>query len=214
MPGRLAARATRVVPARGQRPDAPAADHPRGGARATTSRACTPTARHRCRGAIFSSGLFAEGWAVYVTQVMMDVGLRRGRPGAAADPLEVLPALGHQRDHRRPDPHRRDDRGRGRRPHGRRRVPGGGRGARQVQPRAPVVDPAVDLLRGLDGDVGHRARGAPARGRGRGAEPAAIRPGALPGGFGETPGFRYRQHLEAVIGTAPPTSLLRRILFD
>ena len=62
--------------------------------------------------AIFSSGLFAEGWAVYVTQVMMDVGLRRGRPGADADPLEVLPARDHQRDHRREDPHRRDDRGR------------------------------------------------------------------------------------------------------
>ena len=30
--------------------------------------------------------------------------LRRGRPGAAAGPLEVLPALGHQRDHRREDP--------------------------------------------------------------------------------------------------------------
>ena len=32
--------------------------------------------------AIFASGLFAEGWAVYVTQVMMDVGLRRRRSGA------------------------------------------------------------------------------------------------------------------------------------
>ena len=38
----------------------------------------------------------------------------------------------HERDHRRPDPHRRHDRGGGRRPHGGRRVPGGGRGARQV----------------------------------------------------------------------------------
>ena len=36
---------------------------------------------------------------------------------------------------------------------------------------------------------------------------------ALVGGFGETPGFVYRTHLESVIahGT-PPTSLLRRIL--
>jgi hypothetical protein len=33
------------------------------------------------------------------------------------------------------------------------------------------------------------------------------------GGFGETPGFSYRPHLESVLahGT-PPTSLLRRIL--
>ena len=27
--------------------------------------------------AVFWSGLFAEGWAVYVTQVMIDAGLRR-----------------------------------------------------------------------------------------------------------------------------------------
>jgi hypothetical protein len=48
-----------------------------------------------------------------------------------------------------------------------------------------------------------------------GADPEAIRPGPLPGGYGQTPGFRYRPHLEAVIGHgAPPTSLLRRILFD
>ncbi len=39
-------------------------------------------------------------------------------------------------------------------------------------------------------------------------------PRELPGGFGPTPGFRYRDHLEAAIahGT-PPTSLLRRALF-
>ncbi len=38
-----------------------------------------------------------------------------------------------------------------------------------------------------------------------GADPASIRPGALPGGLGDTPGFRYRDHLEAVIshGVAP-----------
>jgi hypothetical protein len=48
-----------------------------------------------------------------------------------------------------------------------------------------------------------------------GADATAVRPGDLPGGFGDTPGFRYRDHLEAVIGHgAPPTSLLRRALFD
>jgi hypothetical protein len=48
-----------------------------------------------------------------------------------------------------------------------------------------------------------------------GADPASIRPGALPGGLGDTPGFRYRDHLEAVISHgAPPTSVLRRALFD
>ena len=166
--------------------------------------------------AIFASGLFAEGWAVYVTQVMMDVGLRRGRPGTPAGPLEVLPALDHQRDHRREDPLRRDDRGGGRRPDGRRRVPGAGGGASQVRPGAAVVDPAVDLFRRLAGDVGHRTRGPPAcrrshRATTRGAD--AVPEPRVVGGFGETPGFRYRPHLESVLahGT-PPTSLLRRIL--
>ena len=141
--------------------------------------------------------------------------LRVGRSGAHADPLEALPALGDQRDHRRPHPHPGDDRGRGRLAHGRRRVPGGGGGACQVPPRPTLVDPALDVLRGLAGDVGHRARSAAARGDRAGADPDAIRPGPLPGGYGETPGFRYRDHLEAVIGHgAPPTSLLRRILFD
>ena len=46
-------------------------------------------------------------------------------------------------------------------------------------------------------------------------DPTLEPPRDLPGGFGETPGFRYRDHLEAVIGHgAPPPSLLRRILFD
>ena len=43
--------------------------------------------------AIFASGVFAEGWAVYVTQVHDGRRVRRGRPGPAAHPLEVLPAL-------------------------------------------------------------------------------------------------------------------------
>jgi hypothetical protein len=46
-----------------------------------------------------------------------------------------------------------------------------------------------------------------------GTDPETIKPGALPGGLGDTPGFRYRDHLEAVISHgAPPTSLLRRAL--
>jgi hypothetical protein len=49
--------------------------------------------------------------------------------------------------------------------------------------------------------------------RRRAANDHSIRPGDLPGGFGATPGFRYRDHLESVLAHgAPPTSLLRRIL--
>jgi hypothetical protein len=48
-----------------------------------------------------------------------------------------------------------------------------------------------------------------------GADPAAIEARGLPGGFGDTPGFALRPHLESVIAHgAPPTSLLRRILFE
>ncbi len=48
-----------------------------------------------------------------------------------------------------------------------------------------------------------------------GADPDAIVARELPGGFGDTPGFRYRAHLEAVLAHgAPSTALLRRMLFD
>ena len=51
--------------------------------------------------AVFRSGVFAEGWAVYVTQVMMDLGYGADDPGAPADPLEVLPPRDDERAHRR-----------------------------------------------------------------------------------------------------------------
>ena len=147
--------------------------------------------------AIFASGLFAEGWAVYVTQVMMDVGYGADDPALLLDPLEVLPALDHQRDHRREDPLRRDDRGGGRRPDGRRRVPGAGRGARQVRPGAAVVDPAVDLLRGLARDVGHRTRGPPACGDRLG------RPARGGSGAGTAGGRRLRRDARVQLPAAP-----------
>ena len=166
--------------------------------------------------AIFASGLFAEGWAVYVTQVMMDVGYGADDPALLLVHWKFYLRCDHQRDHRRADPLRRDDRGGGRRPDGRRRVPGAGRGARQVRPGAPVVDPAVDLFRGLARDVGHRARGPaprgdrlgrPARGgqrsRSRGSSAAsARRPGSATG----------RTSSRSSAHGTPPTSLLRRIL--
>jgi hypothetical protein len=56
-----------------------------------------------------------------------------------------------------------------------------------------------------------RRRAAAASGDPRG-ETAVPEPRVV-GGFGETPGFAYRPHLEEVIGHgAPPTSLLRRII--
>ena len=39
--------------------------------------------------AVFASGTFAEGWAVYVTQVMMDLGYRDNEPGLWLTALTV-----------------------------------------------------------------------------------------------------------------------------
>ena len=162
---------------------------------------------------VFRSGLFAEGWAVYVTQVMLDRGLRRRRPGPVARPLEVLPARRGQHDHRRPHPHHGHDVRGGDRAHGRRCVPGAGRGPRQGRARPAVVHPARHLLPGVGGHVGDRGR-RPAAGGGRGGRSAGAVPAPrVCGGYPATPGFDERAHLEAVIAHgAPPIPLLRRIL--
>ena len=158
--------------------------------------------------AVFHSGLFAEGWAVYVTQVMMDVGYGADDPALLLTHWKyylrcVINAIIDARIHCR-----RHDRGRGRGAHGGRRVPGGVRGPREVFAGTTLVDPALDVLRGLVRAVGHGARDAPPR-----AGDPAIQARALPGGFGATPGFVYRDHLESVIAHgSPPTALLRRIL--
>ena len=49
--------------------------------------------------------------------------------------------------------------------------------------------------------------------RRRAAGDPTLQARALPGGFGPTPGFRYRDHLESVIAHgAPPTALLKRLV--
>jgi hypothetical protein len=56
-----------------------------------------------------------------------------------------------------------------------------------------------------------RRRAAVAAGDPRGAD--AVPEPRVVGGFGATPGFVYRPHLESVLAHgSPPTSLLRRIL--
>ncbi len=114
--------------------------------------------------AIFGSGLFAEGWAVYVTQVMMDVGYGADDPALMLVHWKFYLRGGDQRDHRCPDPHRRHDRGRSRLADGRRWLPGVRRGSSQVRPCPAVIDAAVDLFHGIARDVGHRARGSAACG--------------------------------------------------
>jgi len=164
---------------------------------------------------IFGSGVFAEGWAVYVTQVMMDAEY------GAEDPALLLT---HWKFYLRSATNAIIDA----------RIHTGGMtedeavalmvdGAFQEEAEARAKYRRARLsstqlstyfagsLEMWDIELEARRRAA-AR---AGADPDAIRPGPLPGGFGETPGFRYRDHLEAVIGHgAPSTALLRRILFD
>ena len=164
---------------------------------------------------IFGSGLFHEGWAVYVTQVMMDVGY------GAEDPSLLLihwkfylrsitNAIIDARIH---VPW--DDRGGGGQPDGRWWLPGGGRGARQVRPGAPVVDAAVDVLHGFGGVLGHRARGAPAGRRGIRlirAEPTRSLSRASSGATARRRASLSAAPREPDRAWGAATSLLRRIL--
>jgi uncharacterized protein (DUF885 family) len=164
---------------------------------------------------IFASGVFDEGWAVYVTQVMMDVGY------GADDPALLLT---HWKFYLRSVTNAIID--------------------ARIHTRGMTEDEAVALMvdGGFQEEAEARAkfdrarlsstqlstyfagsmemweierevrrRAAVAAGDPRGAD-AVLEP-RLVGGYGETPGFVYRHHIESVIGHgSPPTSLLRRIL--
>ncbi|MDO8483848.1 MAG: DUF885 family protein, partial [Candidatus Limnocylindrales bacterium] len=164
---------------------------------------------------MFASGLFAEGWAVYVTQVMMDVGY-------GADDLALL--LTHWKFYLRAVINaivdaRIHTRGMTQEEAVGLMVDGGFQEeaeARAKFDRARLSSTQLSTyfagsmeMWEIEREV--RRRAAIAAGDPRG-ERAVPEPRVV-GGFGETPGFRYRQHLEAVLahGT-PPTSLLRRIL--
>jgi len=170
---------------------------------ATYGNRCPSLAR-----AVFGSGLFAEGWAVYVTQVMMDVGY------GADDPALLLT---HWKFYLRAITNAIID--------------------ARIHCDGMTEDEAVSFM--VDGGFQEeseartkydRARLSSTQlstyfagsmemwdleleARRRMAGDATIQPGDLPGGFGPTPGFRYRDHLESVIAHgAPSTELLRRIL--
>jgi len=165
--------------------------------------------------AIFSSGVFVEGWAVYVTQVMMDAGYRpddaalrlvhwkyylRAVVNTLLDigihaeamteeaALELMVGRAFQEDS---EARRKWDR------------------ARLTSTQLPTYFVGSLELWDLERDV--RRRLAAASGDPRGAD--AVPEPHVVGGFGETPGFDYRAHLEAVIGHGSlPPRLLRRIL--
>jgi uncharacterized protein (DUF885 family) len=163
---------------------------------------------------IFQSGLFHEGWAVYVTQVMMDAGY------GADDPTLLLT---HWKFYLRSVTNAMIDArihcdGMTEEEAVSLMVDGGFQEeaeARAKFRRARLSSTQLSTyfagsMEMWDIELEARRRAATAAGE----DPSSIRPGALPGGLGDTPGFLYRDHLEAVLGHgAPPTSLLRRALF-
>ncbi|MFH1475234.1 MAG: DUF885 domain-containing protein [Chloroflexota bacterium] len=165
--------------------------------------------------AAFSSGVFAEGWAVYVTQVMMDLGYR------ADDPALLLV---HWKLYLRAVTNALIDVG----IHARGMTEGEAvglmvEGGFQEQSEAvkkyerarltstQLATYFVGSVAMWDLEEERRRRLAAASGHPLGS--AAVGPAGVVGGYGETPGFVYREHLEAVLahGT-PPLPALRRIL--
>ena len=161
---------------------------------------------------IFWSGVYAEGWAVYVTQVMMDEGYGSDDPalllthwkfylrsivnalidvGIHADGMSEGEAVALM-------------------------VDGGFQeeaAARAKYDRARLTSTQlstyfVGSLAFWDLEDEVRRREAIAAG-----SPEAIPAPRVVGGYGETPGFIYRRHLEAcLVHGAPPLPLLRRLV--
>jgi uncharacterized protein (DUF885 family) len=169
---------------------------------------------------IFWSGVYAEGWAVYVTQVMMDAGYGADDPALMLTHWKfylraITNAIIDVRIHAGEalgGPMTEDEAVR-------LMVDGGFQEeaeARNKYNRARLSSTQLSTyfvgsmaMWGLE--LGVRRRLAEAAGDPRGA--AAVVERSLPGGLGETPGFAYRPHLEAVMShSALPPSLLRRLV--
>jgi uncharacterized protein (DUF885 family) len=167
--------------------------------------------------AVFWSGVFAEGWAVYVTQVMIDAGFAEDDPGlllthwkfylravtnamidvaihtagmTEVEAVSLMVVGGFQEEAE----------------------------ARNKYDRARLSSTQlstyfVGSMEMWDLERERRRRLATGSGDPRGAD--AVPEPRVVGGFGETPGFVYREHLEGVIGHgSPPIPLLRRLLLD
>jgi uncharacterized protein (DUF885 family) len=163
--------------------------------------------------AIFASGTFAEGWAVYVTQVMMDLGYRADDPAlmlvhwkfylraiinvlldigihtagmTETEAIKLMVEGGFQEEHE----------------------------ARQKWLRGRLTSTQlstyyVGSLEMWDLELEARRRAARDAGAGR----TAVGRPYIVGGLGQSPGFDYRAHLESVIAHgSPPTRWIRKIL--
>jgi uncharacterized protein (DUF885 family) len=166
---------------------------------------------------VFGSGVFAEGWAVYVTQVMIDVGF-------AADDSALL--LSHWKFYLRSVTNALIDIG----IHTAAMteaeaiglmVDGGFQEeaeARSKYDRARLSSTQlctyfVGSVEMWDLERERRRRLAAASGDPRG--PDAVPEPRVVGGYGATPGFVYREHLEEVLSHGePPIPFLRRLVLD
>lgn len=162
---------------------------------------------------IFSNGMFAEGWAVYVTQVMVDLGYGADDPALmlnhwkfylraitnAIMDVEIHTSgmdeaaamdLMLQGGFQEPDEAR----------------------AKWLRARLTSTQLCTYYLGSLemwDMEVAARRRAALTAGAGVDAVPSQR----IVGGLGETPGFDYRAHLESVISHgSPPVKWVARIL--
>ena len=165
--------------------------------------------------AVFGSGVFVEGWAVYVTQVMMDLGFKAGDQAlmlihwkfylraivnamidvgihvgqmteSAAMHLMVNGGFQEESEARK-----KWDR------------------ARLTSTQLSTYFVGSTEMWRLERD--RRIRAAIESGDPRGAD--AVPAPRVVGGFGETPGFDYKDHLEAVIAHgSPPIPVIRKIL--
>jgi uncharacterized protein (DUF885 family) len=165
--------------------------------------------------AVFASGVFVEGWAVYVTQVMMDAGFHAGDAAlrlihwkfylraitnamidigihagsmTEAEAMDLMVRGGFQEES---EAGKKWDR------------------ARLTSTQLSTYFVGSMEMWNLERE--RRRRAAVASGDPRAA--AAVPEPRVVGGFGETPGFVYKEHLESVIAHgSPPIPLLRRVL--
>ncbi|HEX8024860.1 MAG TPA: DUF885 family protein, partial [Candidatus Limnocylindrales bacterium] len=165
---------------------------------------------------VYGSGVYAEGWAVYVTHVMLDLGFDADDPalwlahwkyylraivnamidvrihvhGMTADEAIALMVDGGFQEES--EARSKYDR------------------ARLSSTQLSTYFIGSHLMWGLEDEARRRAAAASGDPRGASAVPAPR----IVGGYGETPGFDQRRHLEGVIGQGSlPLPLLRRVLF-
>jgi uncharacterized protein (DUF885 family) len=164
---------------------------------------------------VFWSGLFAEGWAVYVTQVMMDLGYAADDPGVLLNHWKyylraIVNAIIDARIH---TAGMTEDEAVSLMVDGAFQEEAEAR-AKYNRARLSSTQLSTYFTGSLEfWEIEHEARRRAAVASGDPHGAAAVPLPQVVGGLGETPGFDYRAHLEACISHgSPPTSLLRRIL--